>query len=163
MVTASLVKLQSAGFSCSQASEDGAASVEGGCGDGDGAERPGVSTCVHMALGDDKLLPAAALRRPPSCKHQQPQPQPSCLSPLVSDVAQDSFPGVGAVLCNWTLHFISSPGKRALYLQSLFDVLAPGGVLVKALAKRKHFAPNCFSASLALRFFSLGLSCVLCP
>jgi hypothetical protein len=38
--------------------------------------------------------------------------------------------GLGAVLCNWTLHFIPDPCERMAYLASLFQALAPGGVLV---------------------------------
>lgn len=46
--------------------------------------------------------------------------------PCTSRVA----PPLGAVLANWTLHFIVDEGEREAYLCSIFAALSPGGVLV---------------------------------
>jgi predicted methyltransferase len=42
------------------------------------------------------------------------------------------FRGVplGAVIANWTLHFIADPALRADYLRAIHEALVPGGCLI---------------------------------
>jgi len=107
---------------------------------------------VHMAVGDDKRLPTDELLRPLTSADGVSGDEESpagggdgnkggegrcgdrgggdAAPPSRSSSGSAGHAAVGGVLCNWTLHFIGDEAKRRAYLQSLFDVLAPGGVLV---------------------------------
>jgi SAM-dependent methyltransferase len=47
---------------------------------------------------------------------------------------------LGAVIANWTLHFIVEPAARARYLRSIHEALAPGGCLVLTEKTRQDAA-----------------------
>lgn len=42
---------------------------------------------------------------------------------------------LGAVVLNWTLHFIPDEGKRFAYLKDVYSALLPGGILVSCKEK----------------------------
>ena len=47
---------------------------------------------------------------------------------------------LGAVIANWTLHFIADPSDRAAYLGAIYDALVPGGCLVLTEKTRQDAA-----------------------
>ncbi len=47
---------------------------------------------------------------------------------------------LGAVIANWTLHFIAEPEKRAHYIRTIYDALVPGGCLVLTEKTRQDAA-----------------------
>jgi SAM-dependent methyltransferase len=80
---------------------------------------------LHFAIGEHYLLPTSSLLKPIPSEHLNVSGDM-----LKHYIADESRVGVGAILCNWTLHFIPDATRRYDYLESLFQALQPGGVLV---------------------------------
>jgi len=47
---------------------------------------------------------------------------------------------LGAVIANWTLHFITEPAERASYIQGIYNALVPGGCMVLTEKTRQDAA-----------------------
>lgn len=75
-----------------------------------------------QAAGESRDLPTAALLKV--------LPGDAGSSGTLSGPVAAQIEGLGAVLANWTLHFVVSPDARQAYLRSIFDALLPGGVLL---------------------------------